>query len=72
MPPYGYRKSEADKNRLEIDEEAAETVRRIFRMYLQGSSAYRIAEVLNGEDVLTPMDYKKERGSAFYTGFKKT
>ena len=69
--PYGYRKSEADKNRLEIDEEAAETVRRIFRMYLQGSSAYRIAEVLNGEDVLTPMDYKKEQGSAFYTGFKK-
>ena len=69
--PYGYRKSEADKNRLEIDEEAAENVRRIFRMYLQGSSAYKIAEVLNGEDVLTPMDYKKERGSAFYTGFKK-
>lgn len=69
--PYGYRKSEADKNRLEIDEEAAEIVRRIFRMYLQGSSAYRIAEVLNGEDVLTPMDYKKEQGSAFYTGFKK-
>lgn len=69
--PYGYRKSEADKNRLEIDEDAAETVRRIFRMYLQGSSAYRIAEVLNEEDVLTPMDYKKEKGSAFYTGFKK-
>ena len=69
--PYGYRKSEADKNRLQIDEEAAETVRRIFRMYLQGSSAYRIAEVLNGEDMLTPMDYKKEQGSAFYTGFKK-
>ena len=69
--PYGYRKSKADKNRLEIDEEAAETIRRIFRMYLQGSSAYRIAEVLNGEDMLTPMDYKKEQGSAFYTGFKK-
>jgi len=69
--PFGYRKSEADKNRLEIDEEAAEAVRRIFRMYLQGNSAYRIAETLNREDVLTPMDYKKEHGSAFYTGFKK-
>ncbi len=69
--PYGYRKSETDKNRLEIDEEAAETVRRIFKMYLQGSSAYRIAEALNREDALTPMDYKKEQGSAFYTGFKK-
>ncbi len=69
--PFGYRKSETDKNRLEIDEEAAEAVRRIFRMYLQGNSAYRIAETLNREDVLTPMDYKKEHGSAFYTGFKK-
>ncbi len=69
--PYGYRKSEADRNKLEIDEEAAEVVRRIFRMYLQGSSAYKIAEKLNNEDVLTPMDYKKERGSAYYTGFKK-
>lgn len=65
--PYGYWKSETDKSRLEIDEEAAETVRRIFRMYLQGNSAYRIAEILNTEDALTPMDYKKEHGSAFYT-----
>lgn len=70
--PYGYRKSETDKSRLEIDEEAAETVRHIFRMYLQGNSAYRIAGILNTEDVLTPMDYKKEHESAFYTGFKKS
>ena len=69
--PYGYRKSEADKNKLEIDEEAAEVVRSIFRMYLQGSNAYKIAEKLNKKNILTPMDYKKESGSAFYTGFKK-
>ncbi len=69
--PYGYRKSEEDKNKLEIDEEAAEVVRSIFRMYLQGSNAYKIAEKLNKKNILTPMDYKKENGSAFYTGFKK-
>lgn len=69
--PYGYRKLETDKNKLAIDEEAAEVVRRIFWMFLQGKSAYKIAEVLNREDILTPMDYKKEHGSAFYTGFKK-
>lgn len=69
--PYGYRKSEEDKNRLEIDEEAAEVVRYIFKMYLQGSNAYRIAEALNRENFLTPMDYKKKQGSAYYTGFKK-
>lgn len=69
--PYGYRKSKEDKNKLEIDEEAAEVVRSVFRMYLQGSNAYKIAEKLNKKNILTPMDYKKENGSAFYTGFKK-
>ena len=69
--PYGYQKSEEDKNKLEIDEEAAQVVRSIFRMYLQGSNAYKIAEKLNNKNILTPMDYKKENGSAFYTSFKK-
>ena len=69
--PYGYQKSEEDKNKLEIDEEAAEVVRSIFQMYLQGSNAYKIAEKLNKKNILTPMDYKKENGSASYTGFKK-
>lgn len=69
--PYGYQKSEEDKNKLEIDEEAAEVVRSVFRMYLQGNNAYKIAEKLNKKNILTPMDYKKENGSAFYTGFKK-
>ena len=69
--PYGYQKSEEDKNKLEIDEEAAEVLRSIFQMYLQGSNAYKIAEKLNKKNILTPMDYKKENGSAFYTGFKK-
>lgn len=69
--PYGYQKSKEDKNKLEIDEEAAEVVRSIFQMYLQGSNAYKIAEKLNKKNILTPMDYKKENGSAFYTGFKK-
>ncbi|MEY8392378.1 recombinase family protein [Lachnospiraceae bacterium 45-W7] len=69
--PYGYQKSEMDKNKLEIDKEAAEVVRSIFRLYLQGNNAYKIAEKLNKDNILTPMDYKKENGSAFYTGFKK-
>ena len=69
--PYGYRKSDEDKNKLEVDEEAAEVVRSIFRLYLQGNNAYKIAEKLNKKNILTPMDYKKECGSAFYTGFKK-
>lgn len=69
--PYGYQKSEANRNKLEIDEEAAEIVRDIFRMYLKGSSAYKIADTLNQKDIPTPMDYKRENGVSFYTGFKK-
>ncbi len=69
--PYGYRKSEINKNKLEIDEEAAQVVHSIFRLYLQGNNAYKIAEKLNKKNILTPMDYKKENGSMFYTGFKK-
>lgn len=69
--PYGYQKSEVNKNKLEIDEEAAEIVRDIFRMYLKGSSAYKIADTLNQKDIPTPMDYKRGNGASFYTGFKK-
>lgn len=37
---YGYRKSEEDKNQWVIDEEAAEVVRRIYRMSLEGKGPY--------------------------------
>lgn len=69
--PYGYKKSEINKNKLEIDKDAAEVVRDIFRMYLKGNSAYKIAAVLNQKDIPTPMDYKRDNGSCYYTGFKK-
>ena len=36
--PYGYKKSEEDKHKLVIDEEAAKVVRRIFNMFANGSS----------------------------------
>lgn len=69
--PYGYKKSEDDKNRLEIDEEAADTVSEIFKLYIQGKSVYKIADYLNEVGILTPLDYKRNRGSKFYTGFKR-
>lgn len=69
--PYGYKKSDRDKNQLIIDENAAETVRDIYKMYLQGMSIYKIAKYLNKVGVLTPLEYKRSLGSQFYTGFKK-
>ena len=61
-PVYGYKKDENDRNRLVKDDYAAEIVRDIFRMKIDGCSAARIAEILNGRGVLSPMEYKKDRG----------
>ena len=61
-PVYGYKKDEADRNRLAIDDYPAGIVRDIFRMKADGHSAARIAEILNGRGVLSPMEYKKDRG----------
>lgn len=59
---YGYKKSPADKNKLIIDEYAAEVVRRIFALYIQGYGKIRIAQLLNEEGVLCPSEYKKTMG----------
>lgn len=64
--PYGLKKSGDDKNKIEIDTEAAEVVRRIFRLFLEGKSAREIAEILNFESVLSPQQYKKENGESLY------
>lgn len=59
---YGYKKSEENKNRLEIDEYPAGVVQNIFKMKLDGVSAARIADELNSRGVLSPLAYKKDRG----------
>ena len=59
---YGYKKSEDDRHRLEPDDYAANIVREIFRMKMDGMAAAKIAETLNGRGVLSPYQYKKDRG----------
>lgn len=60
--PFGYGKDPEDKNHLVADPEAAETVRRIFRMAADGYAAVQIARTLNAESVPTPMQYKRAAG----------
>lgn len=67
---YGYMKSETDKNRLVIDEYAADIVRDIFRWKLEGASPKAIADKLNSAGVLSPMEYKKSLGMKYATSFK--
>ncbi len=67
---YGYKKSVSDKHKLVIDPHAGIIVQRIFKMYLDGMGAKKIAEVLNSEHELPPMLYKNENGLKYNNGRK--
>lgn len=67
---YGYAKDPTDKNHLVIDEYAAEIVRFIFNLKIDGYSAERIAAKLNEMGVLTPMEYKRFCGFNYNCGFR--
>ena len=60
-PPFGYVKDEQDKDRWLIDEEAAKTVRYIFKLCCDGLGPTQIANRLRREQVLTPTAYKAQQ-----------
>lgn len=68
--PYGYEKSEQDKNQLVVDAYAAEVVQDIFHWKLVGFSQDAIARKLNAQGILSPMAYKKSKGLSYKTSFK--
>lgn len=63
--PYGYRKDSEQAGHLLIDEEAAEVVRRIFHLYLEGKGSHAIAGILNREGIPNPSAYKVQKGSRY-------
>lgn len=65
-PPYGYIKDEKDKNKWIVDEKAAEVVRRIFNMTMQGNGPYRIAKILESEKVDIPAYHQQKLGYGLY------
>ena len=64
---YGYKKDPADHHKLLIDEEAAEIVRQIYRMYLGGSGIRTIVRSLNDSGVPNPSTYKCRSGLNFHS-----
>lgn len=62
QPPYGYMKSAENKKKWVIDPEAAEVVKSIFKMCLEGKSNETIARILQERKVLIPMAYWQEKG----------
>lgn len=59
---YGYKKSPENKNKLIIDEYAANVVRRIFDLYVNGMGQRKIAALLNEENIRCPSEYKRQNG----------
>lgn len=59
---YGYKKSAENPDKWVIDEEAAEVVRRIFNMCLNGKGPYQIARELAEDKVERPEYYLGIRG----------
>jgi len=73
--PYGYKRDENDKHRLAVDEYAANVVRTIFRLKIEGMSQIKIAKQLNLDGEPSPAEYKKRNTtyvSAFQTKDKAT
>ena len=63
---YGYKKDPEDSSHWLIDEEAADVVRRIFRMTVEGYSTHQIADTLAAEKVERPSYYLEKKGYGTY------
>ena len=62
QPPYGYVKDPENPKRWIVDEDAAQVVRRIYRMTLEGVGTEQIAAKLEEDGVLTPRAYWHSKG----------
>lgn len=60
--PYGYIKHPKDKHQLIVDEEAAEVVKLIYKMCLQGMTKHAIVLHLNEHGVPSPTAYRRIKG----------
>lgn len=68
---YGYKKDTDKKGHLIIDEEAAEIVREVFRLFSQGYGKTAIARILNDRGIPNPTEYKRLHGLRYKQPDKK-
>ena len=62
QPPYGYVKDPNDPKHWIVDDEAAQVVRRVYSMTLEGFGTEQIAAQLEKDGVLTPRAYWLTKG----------
>ena len=60
--PYGYMKNPENPKEWMIDEEAAQVVRKIFTLCMNGRGPSQIADQLEKDKILTPTAYKNKQG----------
>ena len=61
-PPYGYIKDPEDKNHWIIDGTAAEVVREIFHLCVQGYGVSKIANIITAKHIMNPTAHAKALG----------
>ena len=62
QPPYGYMKDPDNPKHWIVDDEAAQVVKRIYGMTLDGMGTEQIAAQLEREEILTPRAYWLKKG----------
>ena len=76
VAPYGYKIIKKDNRRtLEIDEEAAKVVKRIFEEIAQGKTRHEVAAELNNENITSPLVYlemTETPGRKYYHDWNKS
>jgi len=68
--PYGYKRDPDDKHKIIIDDHAAQVVRQIFQLRIEGISTAKIAKRLNDIGEPSPAEYKK-RETNYVSAFQK-
>ncbi len=64
IAPFGYKKSNKQKGKLEIDEETSLIVKNIFNLFLHGNSCLEIAKNLNENNIKTRLDFINKTSNA--------
>ena len=67
---YGYKKDPNDKNHWLIDEEAAEVVRKIYQLTIEGKTPFEITSILYNERIETPAAYHARHGTGNWKNHK--
>ncbi len=65
--PYGYKKSDTDKNVWIVDEETADVVRKVFQLCIDGYGPTQIARMLSEDMILTPTAYQCQKNGTLST-----